>query len=74
MRERTITDHEISLVKAMIARGMKNKDIQFLFNRPDRPVNSGRISGIKNGTYSNSSEIKPANDKDVRKALRTPDI
>jgi hypothetical protein len=34
-------------VKAMLARGMKNKDIQFFFNRPDRAVNSGRISTIR---------------------------
>ena len=44
MKGRSVTDQEIALIKAMIARGMKNKDIQFFFNRPDRPVNSGRIS------------------------------
>jgi hypothetical protein len=42
----------------MLKRGMKNRDIQFYFNRPDRPVNSGRITGIKNGTYGR--EVKPA--------------
>lgn len=46
----------------MINRGMKNKDIQFFFNRPDRSVNSGRISGIRNGTYSDSSAIVAASD------------
>ncbi|MCE8525800.1 ATP-binding protein [Ruegeria pomeroyi] len=48
---RSITDEEISLIKAMLARGERNVDIQFYFNRQDRPVNSGRISQIRNGTY-----------------------
>ena len=60
MKPRSISDFEISLIKAMINRGMKNKDIQFFFNRPDRSVNSGRISGIRSGDYSNSSEIPNA--------------
>lgn len=51
MNKRSITDDEVSLIKAMLADGMKNKDIQFYFNRPDRPVNSGRITGIRQGTY-----------------------
>lgn len=51
MAKRSITDEEISLIKAMLKRGHKNQDIQFHFNRPDRPVNSGRITGIRNGSY-----------------------
>ena len=47
MAKSSISDQEISLIKAMLARGMKNKDIQFFFNRPDRAVNSGRISTIR---------------------------
>jgi hypothetical protein len=31
---RSIADDEIALIKAMLARGMKNKNIQFYFNRP----------------------------------------
>jgi hypothetical protein len=62
MAKRSITDHEISLIKAMLARGMKNKDIQFFFNRPNRAVNSGRISTIRKGTYSNSASINAAQD------------
>lgn len=46
MAKRNINDDEIALIKAMIQRGMKNKDIQFFFNRPDRAVNSGRITDI----------------------------
>lgn len=49
--ERSVTDEEIGLIRAMLARGMKNRDIQFYFNRQDRPVNSGRITGIRQGTY-----------------------
>lgn len=64
-RKRSITDKEISLIKAMAARSMKNKDIQFFFNRPDRSVNSGRITGIKTGAYSDSAKIAPANDNDL---------
>lgn len=60
MTKRTITDQEIALIKAMLARGMKNKNIQFFFNRPDRSVNSGRITDILNGKYSNSKGIAPA--------------
>lgn len=57
MAKRNITDDEIALIKAMIQRGMKNKDIQFFFNRPDRAVNSGRITDISKGIYSNSEKI-----------------
>ncbi len=63
MAKRSITDEEIALIKAMLGRKMKNKDIQFFFNRPDRPVNSGRITGIRKGTYANSRSIAPASDE-----------
>jgi hypothetical protein len=52
------------------SRGFKNKDVQFLFNRPDRPVNSGRISLIWAGTYSNSNEIPEAQPEELDKFLR----
>lgn len=73
---RTITDHEIGLIKAMIARGMTNTDIQFFFNRPGRPVNSGRISTIADGTYSNSASIPAATDEELNAFLdaRSPSI
>jgi Putative DNA-binding domain len=48
---RSITNEEIGLIKAMLRKGMKNKNIQFYFNRPDRAVNSGRITQIRDGTY-----------------------
>jgi Putative DNA-binding domain len=62
---RSITDAEIALIKAMLAREMKNKDIQFFFNRPDRSVNSGRITTIRTGTYGNSKEIPSASDEEL---------
>jgi hypothetical protein len=65
MATRTITDEEIALIKAMLARDMKNNDIQFFFNRPDRPVNSGRITGIRNGTYGPSKSISAASNVDL---------
>ena len=61
MPKRTITDEEIGLIKAMLARGMANKAIQFYFNRQDRAVNSGRISGIKHNGYG--PEVPKASDE-----------
>lgn len=69
MAKRSITNQEIALVKAMLKRGMKNKDIQFYFNRPERAMNTGRISTIKKGTYSNASTIPPASDEELRSFL-----
>jgi hypothetical protein len=69
LAKRSIEDNEIALIKAMIIRGMKNKDIQFLFNRPDRPVNSGRITNIAAGTYANSKDVEAANDEDLEKFI-----
>lgn len=61
MPRRSITDEEIGLIKAMLARGMANKAIQFYFNRQDRAVNSGRISGIKHRDYG--PEVPKASDE-----------
>ena len=61
MVRRSITDEEIGLIKAMLARGMANKDIQFYFNRQDRSVNSGRVTQIKQRTYG--SEVPKASDE-----------
>jgi hypothetical protein len=58
---RSITDEEIGLIRALLARGERNVDIQFYFNRQDRPANSGRISQIRNGTYG--SEVPQASEK-----------
>lgn len=60
---RSITDEEIGLIKALLARGERNVDIQFYFNRQDRPANSGRISQIRNGTYG--PEVPQADEVDL---------
>jgi hypothetical protein len=64
MPQRNITDEEIRLIKAMLKRGYKNNDIQLLFNRPDRKVNAGRISQIKNGSYGPPS-LTAASDQEL---------
>ena len=66
MAKRSVTDTEIGLIKAMLARGMKNRDIQFYFNRQDRPVNSGRITQIRGGTYG--TECAQATESEIREA------
>lgn len=63
MSLRSITDEEIGLIKAMLRRGLRNRDIQFFFNRPDRPVNSGRITGVNSGAYG--PEVPVATDAEL---------
>ena len=58
MARPSLSTHEVALIKAMLQRGMRNNSIQFFFNRPDRPVNSGRITEIK--LDRRWSEILPA--------------
>ena len=70
MGRRSITDQEIALIKAMLALGMKNKDIQFSFNRPDRAVNSGRISQIRDGSYG--AEVPQATAAELHAFLVAP--
>lgn len=67
MPRRSITDEEIGLIKTMLARGMRNRDIQFYFNRQDRPVNSGRITGIRAGGYG--PEVPQASEADLEAFL-----
>lgn len=49
---------EVALIKTMIERGYTNTTIQFYFNKPDRAVNSGRISEIKGG--NRWADVEPA--------------
>lgn len=63
MPKRSITDEEIGVIKAMLKRGMANKDIQFYFNRQDRAVNSGRITGIRDRSYG--PEVPRATDEEL---------
>src|SRR5260370_30214537 len=69
MAKRLITDEEIALIKGMLTQGMKNKDIQFFFNRPERPVNSGRISDIGKGAYSTSANIPASSAKKTKEFI-----
>lgn len=65
--KRSITDAEIGLIKAMLLRRMKNKDIQFYFNRQDRAVNSGRITQIRDETYG--PEVPTASEQELNNFL-----
>lgn len=69
MPKRSITDVEIGLIKVMLSRGMKNRDIQFYFNRQDRPVNSGRITQIRDGSYG--PDVLAGSEAEVDAFLRT---
>lgn len=51
-RDRNMSDEEVGLVHAMLAKGMKNDQVHFYFNRADRLISSGRIAQIKNGGYA----------------------
>jgi len=67
MAQPTLEIWEVALIKAMLARGYANKDVQFFFNRPDRAVNSGRVSEIKGG--DRWAEVGPADDHDLDEFL-----
>jgi hypothetical protein len=54
IRKRTMTDKEISLVKAMLSKGIRNDAIHFYFNRADRLLSSGRIAQIRKKKYGAS--------------------
>lgn len=54
MRKRTMTDQEISIVKAMLSKGMRNDAIHFYFNRADRLLSSGRIAQIRKNKYGST--------------------
>jgi hypothetical protein len=64
-----ITDNEIALIKAMMMRGMKIADMQFYFNRQERPVNTGRFADIRAGRYGRSAEIAAAAEEELQKFL-----
>jgi hypothetical protein len=47
-----MSDVEVGLARAMLAKGMKNDQVHFYFNRADRLISSGRIAQIKDGSYA----------------------
>src|SRR5262249_43348166 len=65
-KNRNMSDQEVGLVRAMLAKGMKNDQIHFYFNRADRLISSGRIAQIKKGTYAKDV---PAADEDQLQAF-----
>ena len=66
-RNRNMSDEEVALVRAMLAKGLKNDQIHFYFNRADRLISSGRIAQIKGGEYAKS--IPPAEDDELHAFL-----
>jgi adenine deaminase len=51
-KNRNMSDEEVGVVRAMLAKGMKNDHVHFYFNRADRLISSGRIAQIRNGSYA----------------------
>ena len=62
-KKRNMTDAEVSLVRAMLAKGMKNDAVHFYFNRVDRLISSGRITQIKDGSYA--KEVAAASEDEL---------
>jgi hypothetical protein len=62
-----MSDEEIGLIRAMLAKGMKNDQVHFYFNRADRLISSGRIAQIRSGSYA--KEVPAANEDELRAFL-----
>lgn len=63
-KKRNMSDEEVGLARAMLAKGMKNDHVHFYFNRADRLISSGRIAQIKSGSYAKS--VPAASDDELR--------
>lgn len=68
-RQRSITDEEVALIRAMVRRKIPKTRIQAYFTYPDRPVNFGRITNIGSGSYAKG--VPAARDEDVDAFLAT---
>lgn len=68
IRERKLSDEEVALAKALLARGRPNDEVHFYFNHADRLISSGRIAQIKNGEYG--GEVPPASEARLEKFLQ----
>ena len=66
-KNRSMSDEEVGLVRAMLAKGMKNDQVHFYFNRADRLISSGRIAQIKSGSYG--KEIPAASEDEFQAFL-----
>jgi hypothetical protein len=62
-RTRNMTDAEVGLARAMLAKGMKNDHVHFYFNRADRLISPGRITQIKDGSYA--KEVAAATEEEL---------
>ncbi|WP_176936985.1 AlbA family DNA-binding domain-containing protein [Bradyrhizobium brasilense] len=62
-----MSDAEVGLIRAMLAKGMKNDQVHFYFNRVDRLISSGRITQIKDSTYA--KDVPAATDDEVASFL-----
>ncbi|MEQ1710116.1 MAG: ATP-binding protein [Hyphomicrobium sp.] len=67
--KRSISDQEISLIKAMLGRDIDKTTIQAYFTHPDRPVNYGRITNIDQGSYGPT--VAAATDAELDSFLET---
>jgi hypothetical protein len=67
-KKRSLSDFEVSLIRAMLARNYPNTRIQAYFTRPDRVVNSARVTNIKNDHYGKG--ISAATDSELDAFLK----
>src|SRR4051812_882642 len=63
-KNRHMSDEEVGLIRAMLAKGMKNDQVHFYFNRADRLISFGRIAQIKNGSYA--KEVSAASEDELQ--------
>lgn len=63
-KNRNMSDQEVGLVRAMLAKGMQNDQIHFYFNKADRLISSGRIAQIKKSSYA--KDIPAASEDELR--------
>lgn len=66
-RKRALNDFEVSLIRAMLAKNYANTRIQAYFTRPDRVVNSARVTNIKNSHYGKG--VSAASDAELEAFL-----
>lgn len=62
-KKRNMSDAEVSLIRAMLAKGMKNDQVHFYFNHANRLISSGRITQIKDGSYA--KDVPAASEDEV---------
>jgi hypothetical protein len=66
-KHRNMSDEEVGLVRAMLAKGMKNDQVHFYFNRADRLISSGRVAQIRNGSYA--KDVPAASESELQAFL-----